>query len=151
MTGNPERVQLSAETDSSASARKPQVEFDLKEVMTPQASSAQNKSGADSHERSLADRIFGTLEILKSKAEAKMDAVSHGASDVEHQALTLGEGALTGVALNPINGTTELVNHIFGTHISEVQFKNQEEIDNSPVGKIGETLPTWQVSAPLVH
>lgn len=48
-----------------------------------------------------------------------------------------GEGLATGIALAPINGVTQLFNHIFHTHIGKIQFHDQAEVDKSIAGKIG--------------
>jgi hypothetical protein len=110
-----------------------------------------DSSAADKQAQSWTDRVFGTLEIIKNDVGATLDSVNQSvkqvASEVEHQGKLLGEGVVTGAILNPINGVTELINHTTdlldhnaGTHISELQFGNQQEVDNSIAGKIGETV-----------
>jgi hypothetical protein len=61
MTGSPERVQLTAASDKLSSATKPQVEFDVREVMT-----------ADMDIDQAAERLPSRPKIFARPAEKQM-------------------------------------------------------------------------------
>jgi hypothetical protein len=135
MAENAERSISSDRTVSSA----PVAQFDLREIFKPEINSAHSNSTADKHAQSWTDKVFGTLQILKNDVGPTIDTIRHDASVVGHQGTLLAEGLLTGAVLNPINGTTQLMNRILPTHIKELRLDNQQEVDNSIAGKIGET------------
>lgn len=49
-----------------------------------------------------------------------------------------GEGLASGLVLKPINGLTQLLNHMFKTRIKKIEFKDQRELEKSAAGKIGQ-------------
>ncbi len=57
--------------------------------------------------------------------------------EVDHQAMLLGEGVVTGALLNPINGIEQIVNNVAGTHLPPLEFSNQDEVNHSIAGKVG--------------
>jgi hypothetical protein len=135
MAEDSERSILSDRTVSSAAP----AQFDLREIFKPEINSAHSNSKAEKHAQSWTDKVFGTLQILKHDLGPTVDTLRHDASVVGHQGTLLAEGVLTGAVLNPINGTTELMNRILPTHVKELRLANQQEVDNSTAGKIGET------------
>ena len=64
---------------------------------------------------------------------------------VTHEALLLDEGLVTGAVLNPVNALRQVGNHVFGTHINKIEFGNQNEVDHSVAGVVGEFLGTAAV------
>ena len=71
-----------------------------------------------------------------------IDKVEKNVEEVEHQAVLLGEGLVSGAILNPINAVTQLSNNLLGTHLEHIEFANQKEVDASIAGKIGEIAGT---------
>jgi hypothetical protein len=67
-------------------------------------------------------------ENKEHKKESAGDGLKH-----------FGQGLLSGIVLEPINGLTQLANHTLGTNIGEIHFGNQKEVDESAAGKAGKS------------
>lgn len=67
-----------------------------------------------------------TEEKPKSKNEKIVNELKH-----------FGQGLASGIFLKPVNGITQILNHVFHTKIPEIRFKDQSEVDKSVAGKIG--------------
>jgi hypothetical protein len=63
-------------------------------------------------------------------------------SDLLKQPKLLGEGILSGLALNPINGVTQFSNKSFGTNFKAIHLGAQSEIDSSISGNVGKMIGT---------
>jgi len=59
-----------------------------------------------------------------------------------HEGMFLCEGFVSGGGLNAVNGVSQLSNYMFGTDIGAVHLDNQEAVDDSLIGKVGETAGT---------
>ena len=66
--------------------------------------------------------MFDPLSLLKEGA---------------HQAVLVGEGFATALALNPYNGATRIIDGLTGAHHNMVEFSNQKEVDDSAAGQVG--------------
>ncbi len=62
-----------------------------------------------------------------------------------HQAKLLGEGIVSGLALNPVNGLAQLTNKSFGTNFKAIHLGEQSEIDSSISGNVGKMIGTTAI------
>lgn len=76
----------------------------------------------------------GTGKLVHKAEEDVMPVVSAA----NKQVALFDEGLAKGAVFDPINGATELINHVAHTHISQLRFPNQKDVDNSIAAKIGE-------------
>ncbi len=58
------------------------------------------------------------------------------------QAKLLGEGIVSGLALNPVNGLAQLSNKSFGTNFKAIHLGAQSEVDSSIAGNVGKMIGT---------
>jgi hypothetical protein len=89
------------------------------------------ESVADAAGQSLSREVQDTLRPIKDVVDP-----------VAHQAELLGEGALTGAVLRPINGIDQLASHVTGFHLPQIELPNQQEVNDSWAGKIGNVAGT---------
>jgi hypothetical protein len=59
-----------------------------------------------------------------------------------HEAELFGEGVISGAVLNPINKVEHVVNDVAGTHLPDLCFSNQKEVDHSFAGEAGNIAGT---------
>ncbi|HEY9718067.1 MAG TPA: hypothetical protein V6C69_11395 [Trichormus sp.] len=85
----------------------------------------------------------GSIDFHPSPTSAATPAESSGwLASAGHDAALFGEGLVSGAVLNPINALGQLSNHALGTDFGTAKFSNQDEVNNSMSGKIGEFLGT---------
>lgn len=95
----------------------------------------QAKAGVDASKKA-AQAVLPAIELTGDK---KKEEKHRSLFDtIGHEGNLLAEGLVSGIALNPINGLTQLSNNVLGTHFGKLQFANQKEVDNSIAGKVGE-------------
>jgi hypothetical protein len=86
----------------------------------------------------IADIGKGIVHGVEHVASGAAHALAHEA----HQALLLGEGVVSGAIIKPIDGVEQLVNKVTGAQLPMLQLPNQDEVDGSWAGKIGEVAGT---------
>jgi hypothetical protein len=95
-----------------------------------------------------ATNAFTTQVIDKAKSAVPMSDPSQAVARnvvgdlqiVEHEGELLGEGIVSGTALESINGMTQLIGHFARTDIKSLEFENQAAVDSSIAGRVGEGL-----------
>ena len=84
------------------------------------------ESGGEKEQKNKQEEKNKPDEHPKSKKEKIVNELKH-----------FGEGLASGLAITPINGFTQLLNHVFHTKIGKIKFPDQAELDKSIAGKIG--------------
>ncbi|MDP3506737.1 MAG: hypothetical protein Q8T09_01985 [Candidatus Melainabacteria bacterium] len=107
------------------------------------------ESGAESapESKSIASAGQAASQKLGQEAFAKSEAEPLQQAKVEplQQAKLFGEGIVSGLALNSINGATQFSNESFGTNFKAIHLGAQSEIDSSIAGNVGKMIGTTAI------
>ncbi len=108
--------------------------------------SSQFKHALSSSSESAADSTLESSSIASAghTVSQKLGQEAFALSKFEplQQAKLLGEGIVSGLALNSINGLTQIANRSIGTDFKAIHFDAQSEIDSSMSGNVGKMIGT---------